>query len=144
MSKKVLIIDDDDHIRMLYSYYLEDYGFEVHTARNGKEGLSLFEQQCADVVVLDVLMPEEDGVETIQSLREMQPDVGIIAISGGGRISAPRYLEIMRLLGAHYVLEKPVDIEHLLGAVISLAKSPSITSLEDGYDRDASQPERTP
>jgi CheY-like chemotaxis protein len=89
----------------------------VAQAPNGRLALQHMEQQPAQVVVTDMLMPDMDGVETILALRRVYPDVKIIAISGGGINSAENYLTIARTLGTHKVFDKPFDPLELLKAI---------------------------
>jgi CheY-like chemotaxis protein len=82
---RILIIEDDDHCRELLRLMLEPAGHAVVDACNGREGLARYRAAPTDVVVLDLFMPEQEGLETIQALRREYPTVKIIAISGGDR-----------------------------------------------------------
>lgn len=121
--KKILIMDDDPLVRSMLKMKLEDEGYDVEEATNGKEGILNFKVNRPDVVIIDLLMPEKEGVETIQELKQFYPDVNLIAISGGGRISAEICLSMAKNLGAAYTFEKPVDNEKLLQAIKDLTKS---------------------
>ncbi len=120
--KKLLIMDDDPLIRSMLKMKLEDEGYEVEEASNGKEGMQCYKNNKPDVVIIDLLMPEKEGVETIQELKEYSPDVKLIAISGGGRISAEICLAMAKNLGAEYTFAKPVDNEELIKAVKDLTR----------------------
>ena len=117
---RILLIDDDSTLRRALRIALERSGYIVVEAANGKEGLTAFASQAADLVVTDLIMPEVEGVETIRELRKVSAGVPIIAISGGGRGSAEDYLHYARLFGASRVFEKPFDIDTLRDAVATL------------------------
>jgi CheY-like chemotaxis protein len=82
---RILIIDDNDPFRYLLRLTLEQAGYEVVDACNGREGLSRYRAAPTDVVIIDLFMPTQEGLETIQALRRERPTVKIIAISGGDR-----------------------------------------------------------
>jgi DNA-binding response OmpR family regulator len=119
---KILVIDDEPSILLMIKKMLEKAGHEVDMALNGKEGMQLFENNKADLLVTDIIMPEKEGLETIVEMRKKYPDLKIIAISGGGRISADGYLPGAKLLGANMVFQKPLIQKEFLEAVSSLLK----------------------
>lgn len=114
---KILVIDDDRHIRALLRKALESGGFEVVEARNGMDGVRLFRSDSADLVITDILMPEMEGIQCIQELRQVDPAVPIIAISGGSTLLPMDVLEMARRLGADRVFSKPFDLDKLLAGV---------------------------
>lgn len=118
----VLIIEDDYDIRVYFQKILERHGYAVSSAADGNEGLKKFWRDSFDVVITDMLMPEKDGVEVIQAIRERDKDIPIIAMSGGGSHPefAAGYLNIAEQLGASITFAKPVDPEHILQAVREL------------------------
>ncbi|HHN64671.1 MAG TPA: response regulator [Nitrospirae bacterium] len=75
---KILVVDDDPAIRMLYKEELEDEGYEVVVASSGKEALELFEKESPDLVTLDILMPDMDGIQVLRKMKEMRPRLPII------------------------------------------------------------------
>ncbi len=81
--KNILVIDDDPSIRGIVRLYLEDAGYTVFDAEDGRVGLEVFAKQPVDLVILDIFMPEMDGIETIQELREKNTGCKVLAISGG-------------------------------------------------------------
>jgi DNA-binding response OmpR family regulator len=123
---KILVIDDEPSILLMIKKMLEKAGHEVDMALNGKEGMQLFENNKADLLVTDIIMPEKEGLETIVEMRKKYPDLKIIAISGGGRISADGYLPGAKLLGANMVFQKPLIQKEFLEAVSSLLKDVSM------------------
>jgi DNA-binding response OmpR family regulator len=123
---KILVIDDEPSILLMIKKMLEKAGHEVDMAINGKEGMQIFEKNKADLLITDIIMPEKEGLETIVEMRKQYPDLKIIAISGGGRISADGYLPGAKLLGANMVFQKPLMQKEFLEAVSFLLKDLNI------------------
>jgi DNA-binding response OmpR family regulator len=117
---RILIIDDDDQIRILLRQVMEWAGYEVFEAADGREGMHQQRKQQADLVITDLIMPEQEGLETITLLRKEYPLVKIIAISGGGRIGPDAYLPAAQELGADRVFSKPFDVRDLATTVREL------------------------
>lgn len=115
--KQILIIDDEPEIRSMLKKMLEREGFDVIVASDGKEGMELFEKNPVDLVITDIIMPEKEGIETIQALKKGYPDIPIIAMSGGGKISPDGYLHMAKLIGAQATFEKPINKKTLLNIV---------------------------
>jgi hypothetical protein len=113
-TARILVADDEAGVRAFLRAVLEGDGYEVTEAANGKEALQEVRAGGVDLVITDLVMPEKEGIETIRTLRQKVPGMGIIAISGafGGQI-----LGIARMLGANVVLAKPVSAEVLLASV---------------------------
>lgn len=116
----VLIIEDDEFVMNMLKQTFERAGYEVGTASNGRIGLQLYQCKPFDVVITDLIMPEMEGIETISNLRKGNPNVQVIAISGGGRNSPEDYLHLAQKLGAARTFPKPVDRNELLDAVKTL------------------------
>lgn len=117
----ILLIDDEDQARTLFQVALEGAGYRVLTAENGKHGLRLLQHQEADLILVDIFMPEMDGLEVIRLLRTSRPAIKIIAISGG---SGERdYLDTAKYLGANDTLKKPFSLQELLQAVATQLQS---------------------
>ena len=114
---RILVVDDEDSLRRLLKAVLERAGHEVTTAGDGFEAVRLVDAEPFDLVVTDLIMPEMEGIATIQQLRRLAPDTKIIAMSGGGRGSAGDYLDLVKQLGAAMTLLKPFTPEGLLDAV---------------------------
>lgn len=117
MMKTILLIDDDFQIREMLKKMLEGGGYKVLTAADGKEGVVEFNRSGADLVITDIVMPEQEGIETIIQLKKNAPELKIMAISGGGRINPEGYLAMAKKLGAVQVLKKPIKRSELLAAV---------------------------
>ena len=117
---RIMVVEDDKAVRELLREILKRAGHEVIAARNGKEAIALYQETPADLVITNILMPEKEGLETIQEMRRDDPDIKIIAISGGGQIGPADYLEIARRFGARRTFSKPFDRKELLAAVDEL------------------------
>ena len=110
----ILCIDDEAQARTLFKVALEDAGYCVLTAKSRTHGLCLLEQQQVDLILVDILIPDLDGLELILQLRKIRPRNKIIAISGGAT-----YLDITTHLGANDTLQKPFSVQELLATVSS-------------------------
>lgn len=117
MNMKILIIDDDTRIRNLFRMWLEREGFEVFEAENGMEGVKVQRTKLMDLIICDLIMPVQEGIETITQIKSEYPDVGIIAISGGGKIGPDSYLSVAEHLGAWRVFTKPVDMRLMMATI---------------------------
>jgi DNA-binding NtrC family response regulator len=115
-----MIVEDDTAVRELLREILERAGHEVLDAGNGKEAMALYKISPADLIITNILMPEKEGLETIQELLREDPEIKIIAISGGGQIGPADYLEVARRFGATRTFSKPFDRKELLRAVDEL------------------------
>ena len=111
------MVDDDAAVRTTLEQILEDAGYDVITARDGVRGVSAFSNLQPDVIVMDIVMPEQNGIETIVEMRKPAPDAKIIAISGGGRIGNIDVLSIAQHRGDVSVIAKPFDPSELLNCV---------------------------
>ncbi len=118
--QRILIIDDEPHILLMLKKMLERTGYEIDLASNGKEGLDLFTRKPSDLVITDIIMPEKEGLETIREMKRMLPELKIIAMSGGGKISAENYLETAKIFGASRIIEKPFTLQHMVDTVNEL------------------------
>jgi CheY-like chemotaxis protein len=117
---EIVIIDDDPQMRRLLVRLLKGDGHTVHEATNGGEGVQLFRRVHPVLVITDILMPDQEGIETIQQLRRENPTIPILAISGGG---PPVYLRAAIGLGASAALEKPFGADEFLSVVRKLIET---------------------
>ena len=120
---RILVIDDDEQMRVLLRQVMEWSGFTVDDAENGRKGMQIQRRQPADLVITDLIMPEQEGLETISLLKKEFPAVKIVAISGGGRIGPEAYLPAARELGADLVFSKPFDVKEFVAAVRGLLEN---------------------
>ena len=111
----ILIIDDEEIIRVLLRSALEEVGYEVTEAANGREGLELYRHRPADLVITDIIMPELNGLDMLLELTREFLHAKVIAISGAG--GEKNVLDVAKLLGARQTFQKPFSMPDLLGAV---------------------------
>lgn len=112
----ILVIEDDQEFRQMVRHILELPGFVVQEASNGDEGLKVFRQEIVDMVITDIMMPGKDGIATIKELKELSPELPIVAISGelGGAVHR---LSEAKDLGVFSALRKPFTKEDVVKAV---------------------------
>ena len=110
----ILVVDDEPMIRDGLKVALEMEGHRAFTACDGNEAIRMVNENKPQLVITDIIMPESDGIEVICTVKEHNPDIKILAISGGGRISAKDHLRIAQQLGATGVLAKPFTTEDLI------------------------------
>ena len=121
---KVLVIDDDHLVRYTLSKILQRSGYDVVTASDGVRGMLLLREEHPDVVITDIIMPEQEGIDTIIQIRRERPSIKIIAISGGGRIRNIDFLTMAHSLGADDVIRKPFEADELLARLTELGFGP--------------------
>jgi CheY-like chemotaxis protein len=109
----ILLVDDDATFRMMLKLKLEKMAHVVHEAANGLEAWTLFQGEPSDLIIMDLIMPEQEGLETIQKFRKQRVTAKILAISGGGRLDPRDLLKVATQLGADAVLAKPFTQEQL-------------------------------
>jgi CheY-like chemotaxis protein len=122
---RILIIDDEAQIRSMLKLMLERDGYEVAEAPDGIEGIRIYRQNPADLIITDLIMPNKDGIGVIIDLKKEFPNVKIIAMSGGGLNKPEGYLKGAKKLGAACTLTKPIDRGEMLRAIKDVLKSPS-------------------
>ena len=103
----ILVIDDEAGLRQMLRDALEPLGHSIVEASNGVLGAKRFKEGQFDLVITDIIMPDQEGIETIQQILQFRPDQKIIAMSGGGRTKTVEFLQIAQKLGAAQVLRKP-------------------------------------
>ena len=119
---RVLIIDDEAQIRDMLSQLLNREGYETVEACDGREGVQCFQAASMDVIILDMLLPEQNGPEVIRELREVDPAVPIIAISGYDHTGPSDFFSVAETCGAQRMLQKPFHLQELLKAVRDLTQ----------------------
>jgi CheY-like chemotaxis protein len=115
--KKILVIEDNAIVRNTMMRILQSAGYAVVTANDGLEGVALFRQEMPDLVISDIIMPQQEGIGTIRQILAEFPGTKIIAISGGGRIGNTDFLQIARKMGAIDAMPKPFDPDDLLDRI---------------------------
>jgi CheY-like chemotaxis protein len=115
---QVLVVDDDPLFREIAREVLEGAGHTVDTAENGVLAMDTRVEPAADLAVVDMLMPERDGIETIADLKGRWPALKVIAVSAGGRnLDADLLLRAAKALGADAIMAKPLVAPAFLALV---------------------------
>lgn len=115
---RILLIDDEEIVRETLKDFLVSVGHIVEQAENGKKALQLLEDTVYDLIIMDVFMPEVDGIELIQILAKKNNQPPIITISGGGGILPPNWsIKMTEVFGVAYSLTKPIDMNLFLSTV---------------------------
>jgi len=115
--QSILILDDDDGMRDILAKTLTRAGYHVLQAPDGSDVPKMLKKEPIHLLITDLFMPETDGLETITNVRKQFPNVKIIAMSGGTRLTDRDYLPVATKLGAHRVLHKPMDAALFLKTV---------------------------
>ena len=114
---RILVIDDDKHVLKALLALLAFEGYEGIGATDGKEGIKLYRERPADLVVTDIMLPCSNGIAVIEKLRMSYPDARILAMTGGTVEEHNDMLRMAQILGATDVLRKPLDNEVFLRCV---------------------------
>jgi DNA-binding response OmpR family regulator len=116
----ILLIEDELELREMLELSLIRKRYKVFEAGNGREAINKFKPSLTDLVITDIIMPEEDGLKVIMKLRELKPSIKIIAISGGGKAGPGSYLNMAKTLGADAIYSKPFSVSELLARIDQL------------------------
>jgi len=114
---KILVIDDDDRLRRVVEKVLSLGGHRVLTAADGALGMAIFRKERPEIVVTDIIMPEQEGLGTIMMMRRERPEAKIIAMSGGGRMGNLDVLDAAHILGSDEIIAKPFRPRDLLDLI---------------------------
>jgi len=116
----VLIVEDEKELREMLKISLLRHKYTVLEAIDGKDAITHFKPSITDLVITDIIMPEEDGLKVIIKFKELKPSIKIIAISGGGKAGPGSYLNLAKALGADAVYSKPFLINDLIARIEEL------------------------
>ena len=116
---RVLIIDDEVQFRTMLREFLLGSGYEVVEAANGREGVKLFFEKPADMVISDIIMPEKEGIDAIMEIKRQFPNAKVIVVSGGGWYGTDLDFDMAEKLGA-LTLKKPFELQELSEAIKKL------------------------
>jgi CheY-like chemotaxis protein len=116
----ILVIDDDPAVLLLFKQFLENAGYSVELAADGKNGMETMGRRKPDLIITDIMMPEMDGLELLMEIKRHHPEIPVIAISGGMKILPVSFLHHAEKFGARRVFQKPVELSTLLRAVQEL------------------------
>jgi DNA-binding response OmpR family regulator len=122
--KRILLIDDEEGLRHVLRICLERLGYEVIEARDGADAIGHFMKMPFDLVLTDLVMPGKEGLETIRELRLRDPELKIIAMSGGERSDSSDNLKMALLFGATSVFSKPFSLDELARGVAEVLAGP--------------------
>jgi DNA-binding response OmpR family regulator len=114
---RLLLVEDDDLLRPCLRDVLTHSGFSVMCAINGLEAIACFKEHTFAVVILDMLLPIQDGLETIPEIQRVSPKTAIVAITGGGFLGVEELLTLAAECGAHACLSKPFTPDELISAI---------------------------
>lgn len=106
-DKTVLVVDDDPGMRDMIRDWLTPHGYNLLCADSGKEGTKIFRRERVDLVLLDVFMPDQDGIEVLMELRRIAKGAKVVMMSGGGVMKLDQVLKLAGKLGATETLCKP-------------------------------------
>lgn len=123
----ILVIDDDESLRNSLRRTLKKGSYTVLEAAEGRQGLTVLKTQTVDLILLDIFMPDKEGLETLTELRRSYPGIKVIAMSGGGAEGWLDVLNLARMLGAQRTLAKPFTREELIEAVKQLLAGNQLT-----------------
>lgn len=120
---KVLLVDDDELVRYALSKLLRKAGHQVSATDKSTKVAGMIVDDRPDLLITDIVMPDQDGIGLIREIRRTNRDLPILAISGGGRLRGAFYLELADGLGANAILEKPFDDDVFLSTIDRLTSS---------------------
>jgi DNA-binding response OmpR family regulator len=121
MGMRVLLVEDSAELLNYMGELVASAGYDVLRANDGDKAMEVLRENRCDLMVLDLFMPNKDGIETLRELSKLSPRPRTLAISGGGRFSAPDTLRVAARLGADSTLAKPFTPRQLLDALKDLA-----------------------
>jgi DNA-binding NtrC family response regulator len=120
MPSKILVIDADPDILHCVGHWLAQRGHAIVASQSAADGMRLFREYAPPVVLVEILMPEKDGIECLLEIKRINPQTKVIAMSRGGALACDYILQTARKLGADDTLAKPLA-EHHLCALIEAA-----------------------
>jgi CheY-like chemotaxis protein len=121
----ILIVDDDPTVRLIARELLRDGDHAIVEAADGDLAIAVIEAVPLDLIVLDLLMPNKDGLEVLRHVKARHPHIRILAVSSGDRIGAVSYLETARVFGADEVMMKPLRLDSFASTVEALLRVPT-------------------
>ncbi len=119
-SKTILLVDDEERVLLVLGTICSSEGYKVLKANSGREALELCREQHVDLVILDIYMPDMNGLDLIRRLRTSYSQAKIIAISGGGPLAGKDVLQLARERGASQTFGKPFQLQELKEAIQKL------------------------
>jgi two-component system response regulator HydG len=127
----ILIVDDNEDLLQTFAMILKRRGFCVETADNGTSAVDKFKEQNFDVTLMDIVMPEMNGVEAFKKIKEMQPGAPVILMTA---YSDEELIQTAREEGVHQIIHKPIRIDQLMNIITDAASSQPILIIDDDED----------
>ncbi len=127
----ILVVDDNEDLLATFSMILKKRGFYVETAENGASAVNKFREHPYDVTLMDVVMPEMNGVEAFRKIREMHPGASVIMMTA---YSEEELIQIARNEGARHIINKPIRIDQLIELIKEAAACQPILIVDDDAD----------
>jgi two-component system response regulator HydG len=127
----ILIVDDNEDLLQTFAMILKRRGFLVETAGNGTSAVDKFREQSFDVTLMDVVMPEMNGVEAFKKIKEMRPGAPVILMTA---YSDEELIQSARDEGVRQIISKPIRIDRLIEMIIEAARSQPILVIDDDED----------
>ncbi|WP_027722608.1 response regulator [Maridesulfovibrio zosterae] len=117
---RILVVDDDPISRQVLRAMLEKEGHHVSEADDGSKAVRDYDRSLIDLVITDIFMPEKEGVQTVRELMKENPDIKIIAVSGGSSSANYDSLDWIKMFGVKYTFTKPFNSKAIIAAVNDL------------------------
>ncbi|MCK4273341.1 MAG: response regulator, partial [Dehalococcoidales bacterium] len=127
----ILVVDDNEDLLETFAMILKRRGFSVETAGNGASAVDKFKNQSFDVTLMDIVMPEMNGVDAFRKIKEMRPEASIILMTA---YSDNDLIQIAKDEGVHKIIHKPIRIDHLIELINEAASSQPILIIDDDAD----------
>ncbi len=127
----ILVVDDNEDLLETFAMILRRRGFTVETASNGVSAVDKFKEHDFDVTLMDIVMPEMNGVEAFRKIKEAQPEASIILMTA---YSDEGLIQIARDEGAHKIIQKPIKIDKLIEMIEAAAGNQPILVIDDDAD----------
>ncbi|HTY81772.1 MAG TPA: response regulator [Dehalococcoidales bacterium] len=127
----ILIVDDNEDLAETFAMILKRRGFSVETAGNGTSAVDKFKEQTYDVTLMDIVMPEMNGVEAFKKIKELQPGAPVILMTA---YSDEELIQTARDEGVHQIIHKPIHVENLIKLITEAASSQPILVIDDDAD----------
>ena len=127
----ILIVDDNEDLLQTFAMILKRRGFCVETADNGTSAVDKFKEQSFDVTLMDIVMPEMNGVEAFKKMKEMQPGAPVILMTA---YSDEELIQTARDEGIRQIIHKPIRIDQLIEIITKAARSQPILIIDDDAD----------
>ncbi len=130
-GKQILVIDDDEVVRQSIVAYLEDSGFAVKEAADGKTGIEILKSSSPSIVITDLRMPDVDGLQVLKTVRNWKPELPVIVVSGMGVVRD--VVDALRLGAVDYLIKPLVDMEVLVHSINRILEREGLKEQNIGY-----------